>query len=275
MTHDQVRLSPQDKRRFEADGYYLLKGLLDPEEARAYRHRINRVLELPETDFESELIGRRTHSLADGVTKTPDFWPLIFNERLLATVRELLGGPVRYTQHSDLHINLGGGRYHRDCASREYGQGPDWDESEAPYRVVRVAIYLSDYRDSGSAIVLLPGTHRRQTGLNWVELVLWNKLRSALRKRGWNERLPHLYFTGRKVTFRTEPGDCFIFDQRLLHAGGRLGGRYPKYSVFLSYGIDNHHARNHRQFFLDRPTYSREIPPELRRRLQERDLYLA
>ena len=274
MTANHGQVSPQDKKRFEEDGYYLLKSLLTPEEARTYCHKINRALDLPEDDLDIEAIGHGTRTLADGVTKTADFWPLIFNDRLVETVRELLGGEIRYAQHSDLQINLHGGRYHRDSACREFGDAPDWDETEAPYKVVRVAIYLSGYRDSGSAIIVLPGSHRRESALNRLEYVAWNKLRSFARRHGRNDLLPHLFLSARKVRFKTDPGDCFIFDQRLMHAGGVLRGAKPKYAVFLAYGFDNQHSRNHRAFFLRRPTYSPEISPELRRQLAAQDLLL-
>jgi len=275
VTVDHGQVSPRDKRRFDADGYYLLRPLLTPEEARHYRHKINRALDLPEADLDNQAIGRGTRSLADGATKTADFWPLIFNDRLVDTVRELLGGDVRYAQHSDLQINLHGGRYHRDSACREFGVGPDWDETEAPYKVVRVAIYLSDYRDSGSSIIILPGSHRHETALNRLEYVAWNKLRSFARRRGRNDLLPHLFLSARKIRIKTQPGDCVIFDQRLMHAGGVLRGPKPKYAVFLAYGFDNRHSRNHRAFFLKRPTYSPEILPELRHRLAAHSLLLA
>lgn len=275
MTANHGQISPRDKRRFDQDGYYLLRSLLTPKESRYYRHKINRALDLPEADVDNAAIGGHTRSLADGVTKCPDFWPLIFDDRLLDTVRELLGGEVRYTQHSDLQINLHGGRYHRDSACREFGIGPDWDETGAPYKVVRVAIYLSGYRDSGSSIIILPGSHRRETALNRLEYVAWNKLRAFARRRGHNDLLPHLFLTARKIRIKTNPGDCIIFDQRLMHAGGVLRGRKPKYAVFLAYGFDNQHSRNHRAFFLKRPTYSPEIAPDLRDRLAAANLLLV
>jgi hypothetical protein len=276
MNGNEVSVSPEDKQRFDEDGYHLLKSLLSPDEAKEYRRLIRNCFDLPDEEVTSEAIGSRTYDMADGVTKRPEFWPLIFNERLLGTIRALIGDDIRYTQHSDLHINLGGGRYHRDSRCREFGVGPDWDESAEPYRVVRVAIYLADYDDSTSAIVLLPGTHRRESMLTRYEYRFWNKARVFFRRYGLNEKLPHKFFSGPMVTHRTKPGDCAIFDQRLLHAGGSLTGSHPKYGAFLSYGLDNHHSQNHRQFFLERPnsTYTRDIPPELRQKLEEENLYL-
>lgn len=274
---EQARILPtqSERRAFERDGYYVLRGLYTPGEARHYRMCINKVFGLPEEELDNARIDGATHTLADGVTTVPDFWPVIFNERLRTTVRALLGEDIRYTQHSDLHINLHGGRYHRDSACREYGTGPDWDESKEPYKVVRVAIYLSDYHDSGSSIIVLPGTHRRESWLTNREYVFWNKLRTFARDHGRNDLLPHLFLSGPKVTVRTQPGDCVIFDQRLLHAGGVIGKAKPKYAMFLSYGADNAHSRYHRSFFLERPTYSPNIPSELEKRLKAENLLLA
>ena len=70
-------------------------------------------------------------------------------------------------------------------------------------------------------------------------------------------------------------GDCIIFDQRLTHAGGVLGGPNPKYAMYLSYGLDNTHSQNHRAFFLNRPTYSRELPPKLEAKLAAHNLLLG
>lgn len=267
-------VTEEDRRKFEEDGYFILPSLITAEEAREYRIKMNAVLGLPEVEFTSDEIDRGYYGLADGVTITPAFWPLIFNERLLDTVRDLLGGDIRYTQHSDLHINLGGGRYHRDNCCREFSVGPDWDEREEPYKVVRIAIYLSDFYNSGTSIVLLPDTHRHESKINRMEYILWNKLRSFMRNKGFNNKLPHLFFSKKCIRYKTNPGDCLIFDQRLMHAGGNLHSRYPKYAVFLAYGIDNHHSRNHRKFFLGRPTYNSEIPSELKKRLELHGLYL-
>ncbi len=48
----------------------------------------------------------------------------------------------------------------------------------------------------------------------------------------------------------------------------------PKYAVFLSYQLDNHHSQNFRAFIRKRPTYSPEISPQFRQRLPAQDLLL-
>ena len=108
---------------------------------------------------------RQEKPLRDGITKNPAFWPIIHHPKLLEHLELILGPDFAYTQHSDLHINLHAGRFHRDSANRRFGTGPDWNEDEEPYGVVRVAIYLSDYKESGTSLMVVPGTHRHESTL--------------------------------------------------------------------------------------------------------------
>lgn len=259
---------------FERDGFHLIRPLYNDEDSQYWRNQINAAFDLPAEPAVHGAIAGRTFTMADGVTIREEFWPIIFNETLLSTVRTLIGDDIRYTQHSDLHINLAGGRWHRDSACRDFGVGPDWDERDDPYKVVRVAIYLSDHSESNSSLVVLPGSHRRETTVARKEYVLWNKIRSLLRRYGHNDMLPHHFLSAPRRVIRTKPGDCVIFDQRLMHAGGVIHGPEPKYAIYLSFGINNHHSQNHRAFFLNRPTYSPDLPVALRARLSENGLLL-
>ena len=78
MTHDQVFLSPRDKGRFEEDGYSVLNGFLNLEEAQTCRILINRALDPSETDLESEQIDRPT---------TPEISPKLRQRRAARNLR--------------------------------------------------------------------------------------------------------------------------------------------------------------------------------------------
>jgi hypothetical protein len=273
MTQNNL-VKPMDKEAFEHDGYYVLRKLFGVEEATHWQTEINTLFGLRTGSGTAKEATGNTHALADGVTTNAAFWPVIFNKQLITTVRSLIGSDIRYTQHSDLHINLPGGRWHRDNACREYGVGPDWNELDEPYSVVRIAIYLSDYSESNSSLIVLPGSHRKESKLNRMEYVLWNKLRTFLRRHSKNDLLPHKFLTSPYRVLETRPGDCVIFDQRLMHAGGIICGPKPKYSIFLSFGVNNNHSKNHREFFLDRPTYNSVIPETLRKKLLQEGLLL-
>lgn len=261
------------KEKFERDGFILIPGLLSAKEVEFYRRRINKIFDLPKTAVTNEDISGKTYLRPDAITKTEEFWPIIFNQKLLSHVRTILGDEIAYTQHSDLHINLHAGRLHRDSAYRKYGVGPDWDESKTKYGVVRVAIYLQSYKESGSSLFLLPGTHRRESTLAHFECMFWNLLRLKLGKYGKGDLLPHVFFSNRSHFIKSNPGDCIIFDQRVIHAGGGLKGQKPKYSIFLAFGKKNVHSYNHREFFLKRPTYT-PMPEKLVQELENQELLL-
>ncbi len=278
------------RRQFETRGYVVIRGLLSVEDAAHYRAEIQRLSGVVDADF-----GKRLFECADGISKNRPFWPLIDHPKLVRVIRELLGRTARYTQHSDLHAHRGGLSWHRDSACRTFGVGSDWDESKAPYGVVRVAIYLQTYAESHSSLGVIPGSHRHEEKLAGAEAAFWRgliamreiaasrwsrltrgehlpyemRMRKVIRTRPRVGRLPWPP-PQRPVWIRTEPGDCIIFDQRLYHSASPLTG--PKYAAFLSYSIENLHGRNHLGYYrhFRRDLNYSPIAPELAARL-ERD----
>src|SRR5262249_34632961 len=137
------------REQFAEDGFTFIPGLLDASEASFYVARL------------VELAGpAKRWTEPDGVNRHPDFWPLIFSPRLLAAVREIFDPAVRYLPHTDLHVGFSSFSWHRDSVTRRYGDGADWDESETPYRIARVGIYLQNYGDSRFRIGFVRGSHR-------------------------------------------------------------------------------------------------------------------
>jgi len=268
MTNSEI------KQQYHRDGYLYIPQLLGNEEVEYYRKCINRIFNLPEAAITNEDISNKTYLRPDAITNIEEFWPIIFNQKLLSYAKTILGDEIAYTQHSDVHINLHAGGLHRDSAYRKYGVGPDWDESDAKYGVVRVAIYLQSHKDSGSSLFLLPGTNRRESILTRYECMFWNQLRATFGKFGMRDLLPHIFLTNKSRFIKTRAGDCVIFDQRVIHAGGGLRGEKPKYSLFLSFGKKNVHSLNHKSFYMERPAYTKKMPERLIRKLQKENLLL-
>jgi hypothetical protein len=71
-----------------------------------------------------------------------------------------------------------------------------------------------------------------------------------------------------------DAGDCVIFNQRLYHTGNRPVG--PKYAMFLSYGVENEHSRNHVRYYRhERKDLNYQKPlPELEQKLRDQNLLL-
>ncbi len=286
---------------FEQHGFVVVRGLLSPLDATRYRTAIQELSGLQDADY-----GESVFTCPDGVTQNRPFWPLIYDPKLLDVLRSLLGPTVRYTQHSDVHVNYASraadrefaGGWHRDSACRDYNVGPDWDESLGPYRVTRVAIYLQTYAESRSALGVVPGSHRFEQRLAGNDRRLWTRLLDAeyrWKRAVWRMGLAeepyyyHPWFQHRTqptrwpilcrptepVWIKTEPGDAVIFNQRLYHCATPIAG--PKYALYLSYSPEDEHARNHLRYYrhVRKDLAYGPIPDELAEVLSQHDILMG
>lgn len=258
------------KTKYEKEGFLHIPNLLTMEEALSYRAKFQRIAGLKDEDFAKTQNGLKGWSMNDAVTQLPECWPLIFHERLLSTVREILGPQIRYTQHSDLHVNFASIGWHRDSACRKFKKGADWNVNSEAYAVVRVAVYFQSFAESGFKLGVIPGSHRWESTLTRMELKAWSAMGKVLKKG----RMAAPLLTVPTQWLPIEIGDCVIFNQRLLHSGSPIHG--PKYSVYFSYGLDNVHSRNHvKYYFFTRSELNYRPPPaSLEARLKEQNLYL-
>ncbi|NND85345.1 MAG: hypothetical protein HKN46_09380 [Acidimicrobiia bacterium] len=254
-------------------GFVVVPGLLSPEEVEHYKGMLLEMSGISAESWSSSGRGFGGWNLTDGVSKKKDFWGLIDHPKLLENLKALLGDDVKYLQHSDLQVGFSAVSWHRDNVHRTYGVGRDWDEDdERPYDLVRVGIYLQSFDESNFRLGFIPGSHRfRARG-------------SALARR-FNELkfkvMGGLAWLGPKVQeltpgaewVATNPGDCIIFDPRILHSGSYIEAL--KLSMFVGYGVASDH-------FADLQNYYRHVRPELGYKefseelityLRERDLF--
>jgi len=282
------------QQHFKDRGYIRIRQLFSSQEANFYRKAIQDLSGIGDADY-----GSKVFECPDGVSKNRAFWPIIDHPKLLRVVRELLGPTARYTQHSDLHAHRGGLGWHRDSACRTFGVGPDWDESASPYQVTRVAIYLQRFSESRSLLGVIPGSHRFEQMLTDDQWTFWKTfLEREYRIERWLSRLtlgkrPLAPRPNRRTTLwtdshfdlerdrpttpvwiPTEPGDCILFNQRLLHSASPIIG--PKYAVYLSYSPENEHARNHLAYYrhVRKDLNYGPLDPELIHRLQSSQLFM-
>ncbi len=221
---------------FEKKGYVVVRKLLNDNEVASYRSRLETMAEDHADSW----------TVPDGVSKTPEFWPVIFNETLVTIVRQLLGPDISYLQHNDLHVGFSSPAWHRDSVNRMSGVGSDWDEAVEPYRVVRCGMYLQDFTESQFKLGLIPGSHRPDLHLS--------KSQSRRVERTLKPLASVFSMISRKDLLAndaewiaTNPGDCVIFDPRVVHTGSRIRG--DKYSMFVAYGKPNRHFHNHWNYY--------------------------
>jgi ectoine hydroxylase-related dioxygenase (phytanoyl-CoA dioxygenase family) len=269
------------KREIDDRGYTIVRGLLTPDEVDYYVGRMEALSGITRSGMtrggeewkgSGRGSGGSSWTLPDGVVKSRDFWPVVTSERLVEIVRNVVDPDVRFLQHNDIHVGFSAISWHRDSVNREYGVGPDWDESQEPYKLVRCGIYLQTFAESNSRLGFIPGSHKPPKGpvssgrkfnerrLKWLGAAnyLSPKIQMAISNADW---IP------------TEPGDCVIFDPRTIHSGSYITG--PKYSVFVAYGVENKHFFNHYNYYRNVRSelgYG-DMPPDFVQLLKDEDLY--
>ena len=224
---------------FETKGYIVIKGLLDKNEVAYYKKELAAL---------ADQSPKKSWTWADGLTQNENFWPVIFHDRIRQHINEIFGPQAKFLQHNDLHVGFSSFTWHRDSVNRRFPKGPDFDESQAPYRLARVAMYLQEYEQSGFRFGMIPGSHRPDKFMEKADAKRLQQRTSTLAKasyaisgRDWLEK--------QADWIATEPGDCVIFDPRVVHTGSRFEG--VKYSMFAAYGVPNIHFKRHRYYYCD------------------------
>ena len=152
------------------------------------------------------------------------------------------------------------------------GKGLSGDESEVPYLLVRTGIYMlpeqTDYRFG-----LIPGSHRPGAIFSEEEFkTIDHKI--SHRANAMAKLTNKDQFIEEAIWIQPAPGDCLIFDPRLIHTGSDFTG--TKHAMYNGYGVENKHFRNfyHYYRYMRYDLNYKNIPTELKVKLKEADLYV-
>jgi hypothetical protein len=248
-----VRVSER-AREFRERGFVVAKGLVPPDAVEALTGHLERLSGRTRASFEDFRVGGkllkrgvyRGWTLPDGVSKTREFWELVFLPGLLDVVREVLSPGARFLQHTDLHVGFSAVNWHRDSVNRGLASSGDWDESEEPYRLARVGFYLQSHAESRFALGLVPGSHRHGGALDEAGLADLER-RTTPWRQAVSLALGSDPVAGRAEWVPAESGDAIVFDPRIVHSGSFIQG--PKYSAFLAYGVPGRHFARHLHYY--------------------------
>ena len=220
------------KTRFENDGFLVFDDLFTDKEIISMRKKVFSHFDI---NYEDHFFTRTT-SFFDRLPSSFNY--LKNSKKILELVSKICGEDVKTFRHNDLHIDAGGGTFHRDSAERNFGVGSTWTDPE--YKIFRVAIYLSDYKSSGSSLNLIKGSHKRESYFLWLRYKIFNKFWLFLRKNIKFLKLPHMILYPAVKKVKTKPGTTVVFDPRIIHAGGHLFGNDPKLAIYISFAVENH-----------------------------------
>jgi len=251
------------QEEFYNNGYILVKKAISGEQVEYYKDLIDKL----------SGYSKKPWTLPDGMAENEKFWPVIFNEKIINAVRQALGSEdVKYLQHDDIHRGYSSFAWHRDSICRTYDIGPEWDESKEPYLLVRTGIYMlpdkTDYRFG-----LIKGSHRPGVSFSDKEFkAIDNKI--SHKSNILSKITSKDQFEKEATWFQPGPGDCLIFDPRLIHTGSKFEG--TKHAMYNGYGVVNSHFRNffHYYRYMRYDLKYKSIPEALKQKLTEKNLYV-
>jgi hypothetical protein len=82
---------------------------------------------------------------------------VVFNDKLLAVVRQLLGDKIVYFGDSSMQTGEGTRGFHKDSVHRNDPAGSDWTSR---YDLVRFGLYLQDHSRHSGGLKVRQGSHR-------------------------------------------------------------------------------------------------------------------
>ena len=185
-------------QNFNSNGYVVIKNFLDTKEVNFFIKEIYKDLKI--NNVTQKLYN---HSI---LIENPNYWKLFTNPKLINSVKEFLDtDEICFVQHTDLQVNYGSSIFDGDNVNRKFNSNPDWNEVDNKYGVVRVALYLSSYNESGSSLIVLPNTHKKQSKLQIKEIYLFNKIHSFFNKL--KIQFPHFLFFSKTKKIKAKKGD--------------------------------------------------------------------
>ena len=145
---------------------------------------------------------------------------VIQSQKVLDVMRSLTNNHLRWTHHSDVHLNFPGAKeFHTDEQSRLWPEKTKNNISVADrdYRVYRLGTYLTEHTgEDGPPFYVKPGSYK--TAYDNI-----------------------MYSDAYEVN--AEPGDVVIFHARTRHMGGN--SRENRAALFWAFGEDNLHSIYH------------------------------
>ncbi|MES2003049.1 MAG: phytanoyl-CoA dioxygenase family protein [Bacteroidota bacterium] len=168
-----------DKKKFEEDGFIVVKNVFSPEEVEQLRATALQTLEIDKNENRVTHIdeGHKSVYYTIGDLLGKPIGKLVYDKRLLYLATELLGEKPVYFGDSTYQIGTGDRGFHRDNIDRTFSEGPDW---EGDYSIIRMGVYLQDHDIYSGGLKVQQGSHKAVKGKRILinskagDVVIWN-----------------------------------------------------------------------------------------------------
>ena len=232
-------LTEEMRRTLHEDGCVHLPGLLPQADVERMRKATFEYFERQRVYFDCGM------TQPDAFTRVPELRWVLDHPRVVEAFRYLVGDPLVYCHHSDIHFNKFTG-WHKDaCGHDDFTRDPDGET----YGVYKIAFYMQDHAEDNPAFYIRRGSHL----------------------------IPR--HEGEIKAFSPKLGDAVMFDCRITHKGEdmskpakvlreaipsqalrskvfgalrKINGRPDKLSMFFTLGRPNRFTEEHVAITVDR-----------------------
>jgi phytanoyl-CoA hydroxylase len=230
-----VTFSPEERARFESDGYVIVRQLADQE-------TVHRMMEttfvglagpIEPVEYEADVQypgappsraaegGQTVRRLKEAHARHPVFTHWVASPPIVGRLQQLLGErvvmPLAHhncvmTKHAAFSSET---NWHQDIRYWSY-QRPE---------LVSLWLALGHETTENGCLYVIPGTHRMDFARNRFDDAIF-----------FRQDLPeNQELIAKKVTVELEPGDALFFHCKTLHAAGRNKTIQPKFSVVFTF----------------------------------------
>ena len=240
-----MKLTPEQRARFERDGYLFFPGHFSPEETKTLTDAVPELYSRREAfnvrEKGSDAV--RTNFAAHLISEP--FARLARHPRMVEPVMALFGEEVYMHQfkiNGKMAFEGDVWQWHQD-----YGTWLNDDLMPAE-RAMNVAIFLDDVNEHNGPLMFIPGSHRKgvvdaKHDLTTTSYPLWtvdNELIAQLVERAGGKN-------GGIVSPKGPAGSMILFHSCLVHASGSNLSPFNRVAVYLSLCAVSNHIRRHKR----------------------------
>jgi ectoine hydroxylase len=228
-----MRLTEEELKRFDEDGYLFFPGKFTPEEAACLKAEAEAVYALDREEVWRESNGvARTAFAAHKYNEA--FRRLGAHPRMIEPVTQVLDGPVymhQYKVNAKAAFDGAVWQWHQD-----YGTWKRDDDMPEP-RAMNIAVFLDDVTAANGPLLFIPGSHKQGVvdaghDLETTSYPLWTLDR---------DKVTELAERGGCVAPTGPAGSMLMFSSLLVHASPPNISPFGRTIVYLSLcHVDNH-----------------------------------
>ena len=228
-----MKLTPEQLKQFDREGYLFLPGLFTPEEAALLKEEAENIYQLDRDEVWREKSGIARTAFA-AHTYNEAHRRLGAHPRLIEPIQQILDGPVymhQYKINAKAPFDGEVWQWHQD-----YGTWARDDEMPEP-RAMNISVFLDDVTAANGPLLFIPGSHKKGVvdaghDLETTSYPLWTLDRDTVSK---------LADEGGCVAPTGPAGSVLLFSSLLVHASPPNISPLGRIIVYLSLcHVDNH-----------------------------------